>query len=201
MDERAWDERYSGSELIWTAQPNMFLVREIEGLKPGTALDLACGEGRNSIWLAEHGWDVTGVDFSSKGLEKGRALASQRGVDVAFELHDATSWEPAAPFDLVAVFYLQLPQPGRAQAMKNALGAVAKGGTFLLVAHDYDNIERGYGGPPTHDVLYSVQEVVEMATEAGFVIETAEQAERPVATDDGECIAIDAVVKARKVSA
>jgi SAM-dependent methyltransferase len=198
MDEQAWDERYSGSELIWTAKPNMFLVREIEGLEPGTALDLACGEGRNSIWLAEHGWQVTGADFSAKGLEKGRALAAQRNVDVAFEQHDATTWEPTRSFDLVAVFYLQLPQPERTHALKNALAAVANGGTFLLVAHDMDNLERGHGGPPTSDVLYRVQEVVEMATEAGFVIETAEQAERPVATADGEQTAIDTVVRARR---
>jgi SAM-dependent methyltransferase len=198
VDERFWDERYSGTELIWTAQPNMFLVREVEGLEPSTALDLACGEGRNSIWLAEHGWQVTGADFSAKGLEKGRALAAQRNVDVAFEQHDATTWEPTRSFDLVAVFYLQLPQPERTHALKNALAAVANGGTFLLVAHDVENLDHGYGGPPTRDVLYSVDEVVTLATSSGFTIVTAEQAERPVVAEDGEHVAIDTVVRAQR---
>jgi SAM-dependent methyltransferase len=198
MDERFWDERYSGTELIWTAQPNMFLVREVEGLEPGTALDLACGEGRNAIWLAEQGWEVTGIDFSAKGLDKGRALAIQRNVDVAFEQQDATTWVPTRSFDLVAVFYLQLPQPGRAQAIKNALAAVARGGTFLLVAHDEENLDHGYGGPPTRDVLYSVDDVVTLATSSGFTIVTAEQAERPVVAEDGEHVAIDTVLRAQR---
>ncbi len=75
MDSEAWDERYAGTELFWTAQPNRFLVSEVSGLTPGRALDLACGEGRNAVWLARQGWDVVGVDFSQNGLDKGRMLA------------------------------------------------------------------------------------------------------------------------------
>ena len=75
VDRNAWDERYAGDELVWSAQPNRFLVAEVETLPPGRALDLACGEGRNAVWLAERGWDVTGVDFSNVGLDKARRLA------------------------------------------------------------------------------------------------------------------------------
>ncbi len=74
MDRNAWDERYAGDELVWSAQPNRFLVAEVETLPPGRALDLACGEGRNAVWLAERGWDVTGVDFSNAGIDKARRL-------------------------------------------------------------------------------------------------------------------------------
>ena len=59
MDHRAWDERYAGDQLVWTAEPNQFLVAEVEGLTPGRALDFACGEGRNGVWLAEQRWTVT----------------------------------------------------------------------------------------------------------------------------------------------
>ena len=112
--------------------------------------------------------------------------------------HDATAWEPTRSFDLVAVFYLQLPQPGPNLALTNALAAVARGGTFLLVTHDVENLDHGYGGPPTRDVLYSVDEVVTLATSSGFTIVTAEQAERPVVAEDGEHVAIDTVVRAQR---
>lgn len=196
VDKGFWDERYSTSELVWTDQPNEFLVRETEGLTPGTALDLACGEGRNSIWLAEQGWSATGVDFSCVGLEKAKAFATQRGVSVAFEQRDATSWAPEHRYDLVALLYLQLPAQERRDALLRATDAVAEGGTLLVVAHDRENLEHGFGGPQSAEVLYSVQEVVEIAREAGLEIVTAEQARRSVATPDGEREAIDTVVRA-----
>jgi SAM-dependent methyltransferase len=197
MDERFWDERYSTSDLIWTAQPNVFLVRETADLSPGTVLDLACGEGRNAVWLAEHGWDATGVDYSSVGLKKAAALAEQREVDVAFERHDATTWMPERSFDLVAVLYLQLPPLERREAIGRALGAMPHGGSLLVVAHDRDNLEHGIGGPRSPEVVYSVDEVVEQASAAGFEIVTAEQARRMVTTPDGERDAIDTVARAR----
>jgi SAM-dependent methyltransferase len=83
MDRQQWDERYMTDELIWRAEPNRFLVEEVARMKPGRALDLACGEGRNALWLAERGWQVTGVDFSPVGLAKARRLAVVRRVDVS----------------------------------------------------------------------------------------------------------------------
>ncbi|MFL6133228.1 MAG: class I SAM-dependent methyltransferase, partial [Nocardioidaceae bacterium] len=73
MDARAWDERYAASELIWSATPNRFVEAELTSLPPGRAVDLAAGEGRNALWLADRGWHVTAVDFSLAGLDKGRA--------------------------------------------------------------------------------------------------------------------------------
>ena len=59
MDLNDWNRRYEGSELFWSAEPNVFLVEEVRDLPPGRALDLACGEGRNAVWLARLGWQVT----------------------------------------------------------------------------------------------------------------------------------------------
>jgi SAM-dependent methyltransferase len=198
MDEQFWDERYSTSELVWSDRPNLFLVRETEDLPPGSALDLGCGEGRNAIWLAERGWRTVAADFSSVGLEKGRVLAASRGVVVSFEQHDARTWRPEQRFDLVAVFYLQLPEEQRRAALENALGAVAPGGRLLVVAHDLDNLERGVGGPQSAELLYTVAEVVALAEAAGFAVETAEQARRMASTSEGERDAIDTVVRARR---
>jgi ubiquinone/menaquinone biosynthesis C-methylase UbiE len=75
VDSQEWDRRYAAAELVWTAEPNRFAVAELQDLPPGRALDVAAGEGRNAVWLASRGWQVTAVDFSAAGLDKGRRLA------------------------------------------------------------------------------------------------------------------------------
>src|ERR1700712_1041252 len=78
MDAQTWDERYAAAGLVWSATPNQFVAAELAALPPGRALDLACGEGRNALWLADRGWQVTAVDFSRVALDKGRALAARQ---------------------------------------------------------------------------------------------------------------------------
>ncbi len=150
MEREQWDERYRVDELIWKAEPNRFLVEEAAGLAPGRALDLACGEGRNALWLAERGWQVTAVDFSSVGLEKARRLASERGLELVLVEADVLEWEPpAASFDLVIVMYLHLPAGARRRVQERAASALAPGATLLVVGHDSTNLTEGIGGPRT----------------------------------------------------
>jgi SAM-dependent methyltransferase len=197
VNSRQWDERYSGDELVWSSTPNQFLVAEVAGLPAGRAVDLACGEGRNAIWLAEEGWEVTGVDFSPVGLTKAKRFADLSGVQVTWIESAVEDWTPPPEgFDLVAMLYLQLPEPARSAALFAAASAVTPGGTLLVVAHDVDNLSRGYGGPPNSDVLYAVSDVTEAAVEAGLTVERAEQATRVVDTDDGPREAIDTIVRA-----
>jgi SAM-dependent methyltransferase len=199
LDSRQWDERYRGDELVWSSTPNQFLVTEVDGLPPGQAVDLACGEGRNSIWLAEQGWRVTGVDFSSAGLAKAERFAALRGVDVTWVESPVEHWtSPPGGFDLVVMLYLQLPQPARSAALTTAASAVAPGGTLLVVAHDIDNLNRGYGGPPSADVLYRVDDVTDAAIGQGLTVLRADQAIRVVDTDEGPRDAIDSVVRASR---
>ena len=199
MNSQQWDERYSGDELVWTSTPNQFLVAAVAGLPVGRAVDLACGEGRNSIWLAETGWQVTGVDFSPVGLAKAKRLAHLRGVEVTWVESAVEHWMPPPEgFDLVAVLYLQLPQPARSAALAVAASAVAPGGTLLVIAHDLDNLTRGYGGPPGPAVLYQVSDVTEAAVNAGLTVVLAQQAVRVVDTENGPREALDTVVHAKR---
>ena len=199
MSSQQWDKRYSGDELVWTSTPNQILVAGVVGLPAGRAVDLACGEGRNSIWLAENGWEVTGVDFSPVGLTKAKRFADLRGVEVAWVQSAVEDWTPPPDgFDLVTVLYLQLPQPARSAALTVAASAVAPGGTLLVIAHDLDDLTRGYGGPQVPDVLYQVSDVTEAAVDAGLTVEQAEQAVRVVNADDGSREAIDTVVRAKR---
>ena len=110
MQREDWDRRYSDVDLLWSRDPNRFLVAEAEDLAPGRALDLACGEGRNAIWLAELGWQVTGVDYSGVAIAKARERAASARLDIEFISADLLEYEPEpSAFDLVALFYLQIP--------------------------------------------------------------------------------------------
>jgi SAM-dependent methyltransferase len=182
-----WDEKYAGSDFLWSAEPNRRLVAEVEGLEPGAALDLACGEGRNAVWLAEHGWRVTAVDFSEVGLAKAAQLARGRGVEVDWVAADLLEYEPPpARYDLVVVLYLQLPADERRLVHARAAGAVAPGGTLVVLGHDLLNLTEGHGGPTHPDVLFTPDDVV--ADIPGLTVERAERVDR-----DG---AVDALVRA-----
>jgi SAM-dependent methyltransferase len=201
MDRHGWDDRYRTSEFVWSTEPNRFLRAEAEGLPPGRAVDLACGEGRNAVWLATLGWTVTGVDFSAVGVDKGRSLAEANGVDVEWVVADATSWERPGRYDLVAVCYLQLPADQRRTALSHATRDLAPGGTLVVVGHDLSNLTEGVGGPQDPAVLFTPDDVVgdlRAARVDGLVVERAERVERPVETAAGTATAIDCLVRARR---
>lgn len=158
MDAEAWDERYAASELVWSAEPNRFVAEELADLPPGRAVDLAAGEGRNAIWLARRGWQVTAVDFSAVALDKGVRLAGETAVE--WVVGDATEWRSAQPLDLAVIAYLQLPAAQRRAAGRNAVESLRHGGTFLLVAHDSTNLTEGTGGPQDPAVLMTAEDVL-----------------------------------------
>jgi SAM-dependent methyltransferase len=158
VDAQAWDERYAASELVWSAEPNVFVAAELADLPPGRALDLAAGEGRNAIWLARRGWTVTAADFSQVALDKGRRLAGD--TQVRWVRADATAWDEPAAYDLVVVAYLQLEAAERRAALRAAYASLVPGGTLLVVAHDSSNLAEGTGGPQDPAVLMAAEDVV-----------------------------------------
>ena len=198
MDQRQWDELYASTELVWSAEANRFVADELAGLTAGRALDLGTGEGRNAIWLAERGWQVTAVDFSAVGLAKAAELAASRGVTgVRWVEADLREYQPGRDaYDLVLLAYVHMLPDEFGALLAVAASALAPGGTLLVVGHDADNISRGYGGPQDPRVLHQVQDVV--AALPGLAIQRAEQARRPVLTGDGERTAIDTVVRAQR---
>ncbi|PWU45728.1 class I SAM-dependent methyltransferase [Micromonospora globispora] len=198
MDSRAWDERYaSAPELVWTAEPNRFVVEEVSNLSPGRAIDLAAGEGRNAVWLAQQGWEVTAVDFSPVAIERGRELARQRNVTVDWQVADVTEYTPPADgFDLVLIAYLHLPATDIATVLSRARDAVRAGGRVLVVGHDVANLSGGTGGPQNPDILLTPEAVVKGLP--GLRIRRAETAPRPVNVDGRTVDALDTVVVAER---
>ncbi|MGD9530427.1 class I SAM-dependent methyltransferase [Pseudonocardia sp.] len=194
MDARGWDERYGQTELVWSSGPNATVAEQVSGLKPGTALDLGAGEGRNALWLAEQGWTVTAVDFSRVAMEKALAAADRRGIALEAVVADVTTYEPDRSYDLVLLAYLQLTWDQLGPVLRTAAAAVAPGGTFLLVSHDLTNLAEGVGGPQDPAVLQTPEQVA--GALGGLRVETAERISRPVEKDGETRHAIDTLVRA-----
>jgi SAM-dependent methyltransferase len=201
MDAGDWDDRYRDTELVWSTGPNQFVERCCRDLPVGRAIDIAAGEGRNAIWLAELGWDVTAVDYSAVAIDKARRIARHRGVTISTEVSDLRSYEPTpGRYDLVVVAYLQLVDDELTPILRRAAAAVAPGGSFVLVCHDRDNLEHGYGGPQHPDVLTTPDQVV-AALGGRLEVDRAEVAERHVETADGRRTALDTLVVAHRAAA
>ncbi|GAA3210980.1 class I SAM-dependent methyltransferase [Actinocorallia longicatena] len=187
MDAEAWDRRYAAQDLLWSVEPNRFVAEELAALPPGRALDLACGEGRNALWLASLGWRATAADFSGVAVGRGRELDPDGLVE--WRVEDLTTWEfPEA--DLVLVAYLHLPEREMAAVLGRAARAVAPGGTLFFVGHDRTNLTEGVGGPQDPAILHSPGSVADALT--GLRIERAERVRRPV----GDRTAVDTLVRA-----
>jgi len=203
VDAAGWDDRYAERELVWSVEPNAWVEELTVDLPPGRALDLAAGEGRNALWLAERGWDVTAVDFSSIALDRARRLGRDRlGPDagtLTIVRADLLEYEPpAAAFELVLLVYLHLRAPDRRRVVSAAAGAVAPSGLFLVVGHDVANIEHGTGGPRDPAVLFTPADIEADLRGTDLTIEGAETRSRSVETDEGAARALDAVVVARR---
>ncbi|MGL5808418.1 MAG: FAD-dependent oxidoreductase [Nocardioides sp.] len=134
-----WDHRYGGAQ-VWSGNPNGSLVDEVDGLAPGRVLDVGAGEGGDAVWLAEHGWQVTAADISHRALDRIASAADDRELTIECLPADANAHRPfpAAGFDLVSAHYASIPRTADSRGIDNLLGAVAPGGTLLVVSHDLD---------------------------------------------------------------
>ncbi len=202
MDSHDWDRRYAESELVWSSRPNQFVESELADLSPGRAIDVAAGEGRNSIWLASRGWQVTALDFSRAGLDKGRALAARHEradeLRIDWVLADAVHDDLGSGYDLAVVAYLQLPEDPRREALRRAFLTLRDGGTLLVVAHDSSNLTEGTGGPQDPRFLYTAEDVLGDLDGERFDVVRAERVGREVpaeAPDQAPRTAYDALVR------
>jgi SAM-dependent methyltransferase len=215
-DAAEWDARYAKGQ-VWSTEPNRFFADAVRahGLdRPfggSRAVDLGCGEGRNAVWLASLGWDVTAVDMSTVGIDRGRALAEQQNQAVQFVVVDLQQWDAGdQAWDLIALVYVHWPTALRSPLMSRFVDLLAPGGCFVVVAHDRTNIEHGHGGPQNPDVLSTPSELGAFFTERGLALLEAREVLRPVslepghggaAADSGTPVdAIDHVVVARRAS-
>ena len=153
-----WDQRYSAPEYIFGTSPNLFLASQQHLFKPGDrVLDIACGEGRNSVWLASLGCQVLGMDVSPLALTKARQLAADRGVTVAWQEADVRSWQwqPDA-FDAVVCIFIQFADPSQRARLFSGLQTTLKlGGKLVLQGYTPKQVECKTGGPPQAAHMYT----------------------------------------------
>jgi SAM-dependent methyltransferase len=185
FDESFWDNLYNQRTAIWSGSPNAVLVQEASELTPGRALDIGCGEGADSLWLAGEGWNVTGVDISDVALGRARAaqqaLASQT-LAVDWRQEDVLDWTPpAAAFDLVSVHFLQVPPDELELTTRRFAAAVAPKGRLLIVGHSPSDSHASQH--PAKHRLFAPEPVVAAAGD-GFEVIHAEHRTRT--TPDGD---------------
>ena len=195
-DRDLWEKRYGEAQSVWGWAPNRFVAEVLGPLPPGRALDLAAGEGRNALWLADLGWRATAVDFAENALARGRAQAAEHGLDVEWINADALEYEPeAGAYDAVVIAYLHLGSEGLGTVLHHATKALAPGGTLVVVGHDVTNIADGVGGPQDPAILLTPDLVTGRLLRLGTLsITRAERVHRQ--TDRAPQPAIDTLVVA-----
>ncbi|RSM84339.1 class I SAM-dependent methyltransferase [Kibdelosporangium aridum] len=192
MDEAFWDDMYRETTRKWSGKPNPQLVTEASDLKPGTALDVGCGEGADAIWLAEHGWRVTGADVSSVALER----AKEHSTEVEWLHLDLTKEHAPDTYDLVTAHYVHLkPKEDMVLVYKRIAEAVAPGGTLLIVGHDKQEMHRHEIDVPD-DIFFGAEEITSLLSEDEWKVEVAET--RTLANPDHRMY--DFVFKASRVT-
>ncbi|MGW6173672.1 class I SAM-dependent methyltransferase [Arthrobacter sp. NPDC055138] len=199
-----WDARYGEHARIWSGAVNQVLADTAPGLAPGRALDLGCGEGGDSVWLAERGWQVTGVDVSATALERAHALSESRGLgaeQISWQQIDLAADFPAGEFELVSACFLASPiQLPRADILQRAAAAVAPSGTLLVVSHAGAPPWAGDSGGHKHFFPTPEDELAALELEDdAWDIRCAEVRSREAAGPDGERgLLEDTVVIARR---
>jgi len=156
MNQRElWNDRYRQKGSVWGAEPNQFVVAYLSDLEPSRVLDLGTGQGRNAIWLAGQGHQVTALDISDVAIAQAKEIAADAGVEVEFIAADLKRWQPEPEsYDLVLLSYIQAVEPARKLIHSKVATALAPGGMVFMIAHHIDNLEHGIGGPSLPDRLY-----------------------------------------------
>ena len=188
MDKAFWDSKYSVDEYVYTKDVNRFVKEHLTDLAPGKMIDLAGGEGRNTVFFAEKGWQAENVDLSSVGLEKCEKLAAEKKVsDLVFTTNaSALDFESKlAPVDLGLVAYLQIPQADLAVAIERLVFNIKPGGVFFGVWHALENLKDGFGGPQNPDFLPSEESITALLSSLPLEIAFVTNRDGQVQTKEG----------------
>jgi SAM-dependent methyltransferase len=203
VDSSTWDQKYSTEEFIYTKVENRFVVelcKDLDGANK-RAIDLAGGEGRNSVWLAKRGWQVENIDFSQVALDKYLQFAKEEGVEdnCLANCADALTFVPKlTPVDLAVIAYMQIPQIDLEVAIRRLSEHVALGGNFVGVWHSRDNLEGGFGGPRDPEVLPNVETITQALAGTGLEIVSLENRDGQIQTKEGLKPSVTLVLLAKR---
>jgi 2-polyprenyl-3-methyl-5-hydroxy-6-metoxy-1,4-benzoquinol methylase len=157
-----WDRRYAKPGFAYGTAPNAFLVSAAPYLPQGRILSLGEGEGRNAVFLAELGYDVTAIDASSVGLEKARRLASERGVSITTVVSDlSTFWIEHEQWDGIVSIFCHLPPALRRRVHRDVVTGLRPSGILILETYTVNQLAFGTGGPPVADLLVRLTDLMQ----------------------------------------
>ncbi|MEV5718068.1 class I SAM-dependent methyltransferase [Amycolatopsis mediterranei] len=190
-----WEALYQRDEhRIWSGNVNVNLRTEVEGLKPGRALDLGSGEGGDAIWLAKQGWTVDGADISTTALARAEEAAAEAGVTVNWLHRNILEWQPEESYDLISAQYMHLPPDLRRAVFTAAAAAIRPGGSLLVVGHSPKAMREFDGQKPPEELYFEPEEITTYLGDPWpWVVETCETR--------GEGHHTDAVYRARRLEA
>ncbi|MDY0910685.1 bifunctional NAD(P)/FAD-dependent oxidoreductase/class I SAM-dependent methyltransferase [Microbacterium sp. CFBP9034] len=194
-----WEQRYSDSERVWSGRPNITLVDVVATLSPGRSLDLGCGEGADTIWLATQGWDATGLDISPTAVRRAEIAAVAAGLDpsrVRFVAADLAEWDDGGTYDLVTASFLHSPVAlDRVGALRRAAERVAPGGRLLIVSHGAPPPWAPAGHGRGHAFPTAAEEIADLGlADAEWITERAELRSREAVAPDGTRAELDDTV-------
>ena len=165
-----WNQRFAQDGYLFGEAPNQYLQQQASHLRPGRALAVADGEGRNGVWLSEHGLAVDAFDFSPVALEKARALAQRRSVQVNWVCSDWQhfDWQSAAWDNVVGIF-IQFATPAEREVLFARMHeSLKRGGTLVLQGYGHNQLRYNTGGPGKLEHLYD--EALLLQAFAGYEI-------------------------------
>lgn len=174
-----WDERFRGGEYVYGTEPNDFLASVAARIPKGRVLCLAEGQGRNGVYLASLGYEVTGVDSSAVGLEMAQRLARERGVKIETIVADLNDYDPGDQcWDGVVSIFCHLPSVERKALLTKVVRALKPGGVLIFEAYRPAQLGVGTGGPQSHDLLVALDDLRKEL--AGLSLEHAVEIDRDV---------------------
>ena len=183
--QNTWNQRFAQADYLFGQAPNQYLLQQVAHLRPGRALAVADGEGRNGVWLAEQGLAVDAFDFSPVALDKARALAQARGVQANWICSDwqGFDWQPGAWDNVVAIFIQFATPVEREQLFARMHEGLKPGGTLVIQGYGYDQLRYNTGGPGKREHLYD--EALLLQAFAGYEVLDLRSYEAELAEGNG----------------
>lgn len=153
-----WNQRFDTPDYLFGTEPCVFLRAHVDKLPPAArVLAVADGEGRNSVYLAQHGHAVTAFDLSDNAIAKARTLAERSDVEVDFQRSDLGNWDWSRRYDVVAAIFIQFVQPSQLGDLFGKFDqAIEPGGVLMLHGYAPRQVENGTGGPSDPAQLYTL---------------------------------------------
>jgi SAM-dependent methyltransferase len=158
-DNNEWDKRYSNPKYIYGLEPNDYLVYELSRLTPGSILLPAEGEGRNALWAAKQGWEVTAFDYSEVAQQKALQLFDKHGVKVNYSVANCVEYSTYERFDAIGLVFIHLSKQEQPIVFNNLIGMLKPGGHIIMEIFHPNQIERTSGGPKNPNLFLSLNEV------------------------------------------